>query len=246
MDRANDAAMTDSFRFWTTTFLLALVEFAGASQEAVSGCFSLDLRVADSGTFSEPAMQTEAESGVFSANTKTAFEGTLPVFANHAAAIRPSDLFVCDTGGLWTDADDDGIPDWWTRRYAGTGAELDPNGDDDGDGLTTRQEFIAYTDPTNAASRFIVEIATAAAGASMDRGEAQEGPETTTAKGAISWMTAKGRLYRLYAAETLGEDAWGASPVATLEGTGGLVSVPVDQTSSSGFFFVEGELLPDD
>ena len=242
----NDAAMTNSFRFWASISLLfALVNSAGALQEAVSGCFSLDLREPDPGTFSEPAMQTEAESGVFSANTKTAFEGTLPVFANHAAAICLSDLFVCDTGGFWTDANGDGIPDWWSRRYAGSGSGLDPNGDDDGDGLTTLKEFIAYTDPTNAASSFLVEIATRPDVASDSLGGGESSGELSAGI-TISWMTAKGRLYKLYAAESLAADAWNETPVATVVGTGGPVSVPVDPTPLSGFFYVEVELLPHD
>ncbi|MGQ9662875.1 MAG: FG-GAP-like repeat-containing protein, partial [Kiritimatiellia bacterium] len=59
---------------------------------------------------------------------------------------------------LTADSNGDGIPDWWYHRYS-----LDPNdpevsnGNPDGDAYSTGQEYIADTDPTNAASFFSIE-----------------------------------------------------------------------------------------
>jgi len=49
------------------------------------------------------------------------------------------------------DADNDGLPDWWEIQYFGSTA-ANPNDDPDGDGFKNRQEFIADTNPTDAAS----------------------------------------------------------------------------------------------
>ncbi len=47
------------------------------------------------------------------------------------------------------DADGDGLPQWWERRYGG---DLDPDADLDGDGLTALGEFEHATDPTRSDS----------------------------------------------------------------------------------------------
>ncbi|MBM3883871.1 MAG: hypothetical protein FJ387_29905 [Verrucomicrobia bacterium] len=51
------------------------------------------------------------------------------------------------------DSDGDGLPDWWELPFFGsvTGGLL--SADDDQDGLSTWQEYVADTDPTNPASR---------------------------------------------------------------------------------------------
>ena len=75
-----------------------------------------------------------------------------------------SGLFLCDTGGLYYDWDGDRIPNWWEARYSPVGDKMSmlANDDSDGDGASNFAEFVAYTDPTNVLSRFIVEIAHAA------------------------------------------------------------------------------------
>jgi hypothetical protein len=46
------------------------------------------------------------------------------------------------------DGDHNGLPDVWERQYFGeTG--IDPNGDPDGDGISTLQEYVNHTDPTD-------------------------------------------------------------------------------------------------
>jgi alpha-tubulin suppressor-like RCC1 family protein len=56
-----------------------------------------------------------------------------------------------------SDSDHNGLLDSWEQQYFGhTG--VDPNGDDDGDGLTNLQEFQQGTDPTDYYNRQPVEI----------------------------------------------------------------------------------------
>ena len=59
----------------------------------------------------------------------------------------------------------------------------------------------------------------------------------------LSWPTVKGRVYRLYASESL-QDGWDNEPITVLEGTGEVVSVPVDQGTPVRFFRVTVDLLP--
>ncbi len=67
------------------------------------------------------------------------------------------------------DADADGLPDAWESAY---GVD-DPELDFDGDGLSNIEEYWVGTDPTNAASRFVLHL----------NGET------------LSWSTASGRRY---------------------------------------------------
>jgi hypothetical protein len=52
-----------------------------------------------------------------------------------------------------TDADNDGLPDGWETPYNVT----DPNADNDGDGMSNRDEFIAGTLPRDATSVFRIK-----------------------------------------------------------------------------------------
>jgi subtilisin family serine protease len=50
------------------------------------------------------------------------------------------------------DADANGLPDWWELQYFGHLTGIDPNADPDHDGMNNLAEWIAGTNPTNAAS----------------------------------------------------------------------------------------------
>lgn len=50
------------------------------------------------------------------------------------------------------DTDTNGLPDWWELEYFGHLTGTDPNADPDGDGENNLAEWIAGTNPTNAAS----------------------------------------------------------------------------------------------
>ncbi|MFT5239995.1 MAG: hypothetical protein ACI9X0_000963, partial [Kiritimatiellia bacterium] len=71
----------------------------------------------------------------------------------------PGNWFAALEGTPDTDQDNDGIPDAWEYRFP-QGLALDPAGNNDADRLTNYEEFIAGTDPTNAASTFRLELGT--------------------------------------------------------------------------------------
>ena len=50
------------------------------------------------------------------------------------------------------DTDGNGLPDWWELQYFGHLTGTDPNADPDHDGMNNLAEWIAGTNPTNAAS----------------------------------------------------------------------------------------------
>jgi hypothetical protein len=50
------------------------------------------------------------------------------------------------------DSDLNGLPDWWELQYFGQLTGTDPNADPDHDGMSNLAEWIAGTNPTNAAS----------------------------------------------------------------------------------------------
>lgn len=136
------------------------------------------------------------------------------------------------TGG---DADGDGIPDAWEAIYAAgrngheglNSLEDDATADNDGDGRTNWEEYVAGTDPLDEDSVFgVVSIAVAGRDVSVKAGPG-----------------AAGRKYSLMRAETLG-DTSGWKAVATAEGAdgGGEVELPWTGTADGGYFRVDVEV----
>jgi subtilisin family serine protease len=59
------------------------------------------------------------------------------------------------------DTDGNGLPDWWELEYFGHLTGTDPNADPDHDGMSNLEEWIAGTDPTNAASCLRMSVVSA-------------------------------------------------------------------------------------
>lgn len=88
------------------------------------------------------------------------------------------------------DTDANGIPDKWERRHFLQRTGTDPDADPDADGLPNVGEWLADTDPHDAASRFSM------------RGIA---PAATARTITLSWPSVEGRTYTVLRAERLGE-----------------------------------------
>ena len=183
----------------------------------------------------------------FVTDTRVFYTGGNPGIEEAFAVIRTSTGFICDTGGLYYDWDGDGIPNWWEARFSRTGSktELSANGDDDGDGQSNYSEFVAYTNPTNSMSRFVIGLAQIEvvpvarkkflAAASS---EAQASALQPSGKAfALKWDSAVGRIYSVYASEVLSE-GWSSEPVAEIKGTGEPVEYLPPQDKAAMFYKV--------
>jgi len=118
------------------------------------------------------------------------------------------------------DADADGLPDVWEQDHFGSLAG-DAAGDPDNDGQSNREEYLARTVPSDAASRLVM----------VGAGIRPDGLE-------VSWEGHAGVTYRLERSETLGAgSAWipAGDPVA---GYQGVVHQEVSGKSATGFFRV--------
>jgi hypothetical protein len=105
-----------------------------------------------------------------------------------AFEINPADVNV--------DTDADGMPDWWEWQHYAHVTNAPTGDDDDGDGMTAIEEWIAGTEPTNSGSYFQV---------------AQAG--RTGGVVTVTWPSVAGRVYDLRRITNLLQGA--ASIVAT-------------------------------
>ncbi len=79
------------------------------------------------------------------------------------------------------DADGNGLPDWWELQYFGHLTGTDPNADPDHDGMNNLAEWIAGTNPTNAASVLRLTLVSA----------------TNVSGAVVNWSSVAGKNYWL-------------------------------------------------
>src|SRR5205085_8603585 len=93
---------------------------------------------------------TGAFANVADGGTLTTTDGYARFTVHYAGGntLRVSDLIIVDSDG-------DGLPDWWEDRFGlNKNSSSDAALDSDGDGVSNLNEFLAGTNPTNAASFF--------------------------------------------------------------------------------------------
>lgn len=173
----------------------------------------------------------------FTTDTRVWYTGSNPTFDQAFAVVKVSNGFICDTGGLYYDWDGDGIPNWWEARFSRDGNKtgLEAKADDDKDGMDNYSEFVAYTNPIDAKSRFdicleqihVIPLARSVGGGFK-----------------LSWQSAKGRTYEVFTSADISK-GWNTVPVATIEGTGDAIEYYWQKESSASFFKVTVRLSAD-
>jgi len=196
-----------------------------------------------------------ASTDAFVTDTRVFYTGSNPGIEGTFAVIRTSNGFICDTGGLYYDWDGDGIPNWWEARFSRSGSKtgLSAVSDDDGDGQSNYDEFVAYTNPTNVMSKFVIGMAqvevvpVARKHQSARLLAAAQLQSAAPASGnvfALRWDTAVGRTYSVYASEDLSQ-GWSNEPVAEIKGTGDAIEYVPPQDKTLMFYRVSVRLSDD-
>jgi hypothetical protein len=72
----------------------------------------------------------------------------------YATQISARYSWITNMIGNELDQDVDFMPDWWEAQYTNSVTAMTPDEDSDGDGFSNVQEYLADTNPTNAASFF--------------------------------------------------------------------------------------------
>jgi subtilisin family serine protease len=116
--------------------------------------------------------------------TETVTQRVQRVLAN--VDVVPGLQGLVHTGGRlnlqrMVDTDGNGLPDWWELEYFGHLTGTDPNADPDHDGMSNLAEWIAGTNPTNAASNLRLTLVSA----------------TNSGSIVVSWSSVAGKTYWL-------------------------------------------------
>ncbi len=101
------------------------------------------------------------------------------------------------------DGDADGMADDWEREHFAGGIDADPDRDDDEDGMIAREEYVAGTNPNNAASLLEAYTVTRPGGQFV-----------------LEWPSVAGRLYSIYSTTNA------ASGLAAVPGASNLSATP--------------------
>lgn len=182
----------------------------------------------------------------FVTDTRVIYAGGNPTFDEAFAVVRVSNGFVCDTGGLYYDWDGDGIPNWWEARFSRSGSKtgLVADADDDEDGLSNYGEFVAYTNPTNGQSKFVIGLNRISVEPVLTKSAVVR--RLLTADFADSdyqlvWQSAVGRTYSVYCTDNLAS-GFGETPIAEVEGTGREIKYTPPINGNTMFFRVKVRL----
>jgi hypothetical protein len=163
---------------------------------------------------SQPAISLDVSSAVFQSSSSGLACGDENRWPDVFASVLPS--------AANADSDGDGIPDWWMIQYFGhlTGQAFDQSlaqDDPNGTGMTTLQDYIAGTNPTNPGSVFQAQVVP---------------PASAGGNVTLIWTAAAGRSYSVQYKDSLDDAAWTAlAGTPVINGSQGQFTVPTDQAS---------------
>ena len=182
----------------------------------------------------------------FVCDTHVEYIGGNPTFDSTFAVIKVSNGFVCDTGGLYYDWDGDGIPNWWEARFSRSGSKtgLSAGADDDEDGFSNYGEFVAYTNPTNGQSKFVIGlnrifVEPVLVKSAVVRRKLNANPADYDYQ--LVWQSAVGRTYSVYCTSDL-KSGFGDTPLAEIDGTGEEIKYSSSISGDALFFKVKVRL----
>jgi Bacterial TSP3 repeat len=124
------------------------------------------------------------------------------------------------------DTDGDGLPDAWELNLVGNLTTLNGGGDNDGDGHTNLEEYLADTNPLDPSSNLSIALYSATAmGASQT----------------ISWPSQPSRLYRLQKRTDLNASPWVDSGLGLILPDAGAITTRMytDSASPQRFYRIE-------
>jgi hypothetical protein len=129
------------------------------------------------------------------------------------------------------DSDTDGLPDWWEWDCGKNWTSSSPDADNDGDGMTNIAEYVAGTDPNNAAS--LLELT---GGVSWSAG---------ASKGfVVRWQSVAGKVYGIGRSTNLVAGAGFTNIVSGLSGLLGETSYTDTTAAASVPYFYRIEVSP--
>jgi hypothetical protein len=131
----------------------------------------------------------------------------------------PPTAGLANTGGTSGDSDNDGLPDAWELSHFGTLAR-DGSGDFDGDGLSDLAEYLAGTDPTNAADSLRLDVS-----------------QFSAANVSVRFNVVAGHSYRVESTDDLGANIWTVVQDLGTVATSGSVEVSDSGAGATGARF---------
>jgi hypothetical protein len=162
------------------------------------------------------------------AGINTTREGTAPNYTGTFAVSMPAyETWATNVMNPAGDLDGDGLPNYWEQRY-GTTTGLVASVDNDSDGFINADEYVADTDPTNAASFFEISGFLALTNQT------------------VTFIGSTGRQYQVFYTTNDLTDAnltWIAAHTNWITGAGANSSITVTNTASKAFFRLRATLF---
>jgi hypothetical protein len=148
--------------------------------------------------------------------------GTEPTVFDYLYLVdTQGNVFLLDTGGKFSDLDNDGIPNWWERRFSDDNVAMNITLDPDKDGQNNLQEFEAGMDPNDGDSFFEIQ--------NHQTRITEDGTELV-----ITFDTQVDRIYKVFASDKIGQ--WPTTPGLQVSGDGNPTEVTVPLNGLAVYF----------